>query len=63
MADEKNVPLLGRHAVVTGAGRGIGRCIALALADAGADVGVTARSEAELEQVRELARGGRPGAG
>ena len=51
MADEKNVPLLGRRAVVTGAGRGIGRCIALALADAGADVGVTARSEAELEQV------------
>lgn len=51
MADEKNVPLLGRRAVVTGAGRGIGRCIALALADAGADVGITARSEAELEQV------------
>jgi NAD(P)-dependent dehydrogenase (short-subunit alcohol dehydrogenase family) len=51
MADEKQVPLAGRRAVVTGAGRGIGRCIALALADAGADVGITARSEAELEQV------------
>jgi NAD(P)-dependent dehydrogenase (short-subunit alcohol dehydrogenase family) len=53
MADEKSLPLLGRHAVVTGAGRGIGRSIALALADAGADVGVTARSEAELEKVVE----------
>src|SRR5437016_4933665 len=53
MADEKNLPLLGRRAVVTGAGRGIGRSIALALADAGADVGVTARSEADLEKVVE----------
>jgi NAD(P)-dependent dehydrogenase (short-subunit alcohol dehydrogenase family) len=53
MTDEKNKPLLGRRAVVTGAGRGIGRSIALALADAGADVGVTARSEAELEKVVE----------
>src|SRR6266700_1220878 len=53
MADEKNLPLLGRRAVVTGAGRGIGRSIALALADAGADVGVTARSETELEKVVE----------
>ncbi len=53
MADEKKLPLLGRRAVVTGAGRGIGRSIALALADAGADVGVTARSETELEKVVE----------
>jgi NAD(P)-dependent dehydrogenase (short-subunit alcohol dehydrogenase family) len=37
--------------VVTGAGRGIGQSIAMALAQAGADVAVTARNEAELEQV------------
>jgi NAD(P)-dependent dehydrogenase (short-subunit alcohol dehydrogenase family) len=48
---ETHPPLLGRRAVVTGAGRGIGRAIALALATAGADVAVIARGRAELEQV------------
>ncbi len=43
--------LTGKRAVVTGAGRGIGRSIALALARAGADVAVTARSAGELEQL------------
>jgi 7-alpha-hydroxysteroid dehydrogenase len=41
----------GRVAVVTGAGRGIGRGIALGLADAGADVVITARRQAELDEV------------
>lgn len=44
-------PLKGRRAVVTGAGRGIGRDIAHALAVAGADVAALARSASEIEQV------------
>jgi NAD(P)-dependent dehydrogenase (short-subunit alcohol dehydrogenase family) len=41
----------GRHAIVTGAGRGIGRAAALALAEAGADVTLFSRSGPELEAV------------
>ncbi len=51
MAGENHLPLEGRRAVVTGAGRGIGRSIALALASAGADVAVTARTTTDLEQL------------
>jgi 3-hydroxybutyrate dehydrogenase len=43
--------MVGRRALVTGAGRGIGRSIALALAQAGADVAVTTRTTSEIEQV------------
>ena len=40
----------GRAALVTGAGRGIGRACALALAEAGAEVWLTARTRGEIEQ-------------
>src|SRR5262245_40324770 len=54
---ESLLSLAGRRALVTGAGRGIGRSIALALAAAGADVALSARSQAEIEQVAEEVRG------
>lgn len=44
--------LAGKIAVVTGAGRGIGRAIALAFAKAGADVAICARSSNALDEVR-----------
>lgn len=41
--------LLGKVAIITGAGRGIGRATALALAGAGADVVVAARTVEQIE--------------
>ncbi|WP_084731790.1 SDR family NAD(P)-dependent oxidoreductase [Microvirga vignae] len=44
-------PLQGRHAIVTGGGRGIGRAIARALAGAGAKVTILGRDQATLDRV------------
>jgi NAD(P)-dependent dehydrogenase (short-subunit alcohol dehydrogenase family) len=49
----------GKTALVTGAGRGIGRAVALALAAAGAELVVVSRTRSELEEVAgEIARHG-----
>ena len=54
----------GKRALVTGAGRGIGRAVALALAAAGAELVLVSRTSSELDAVaREIAQARRPGAG
>jgi NAD(P)-dependent dehydrogenase (short-subunit alcohol dehydrogenase family) len=52
----KMFDLAGQKAIVTGAGRGIGKAIALGLAEAGADVGLVSRTVSELEAVAEQIR-------
>ncbi len=46
----------GQHAVVTGAGRGLGRAIAIGLASEGACVTICARTESELQKTLEQIR-------
>jgi 3-oxoacyl-[acyl-carrier protein] reductase len=43
--------LQGKNAIVTGAGRGIGKAIALALAQEGVNVGLLARTTSDLEDL------------
>lgn len=48
--------LAGKTALITGAGRGIGRAIALGLADTGAHVILLARTAGQLDETRALLR-------
>ena len=50
MAASDRFRLDGRTALVTGAGRGIGRACAIALAQAGAEVWLISRTKGEIEQ-------------
>lgn len=51
-----NFRLDGEVAVVTGAGKGIGRAIAIGLAEAGADVALASRTQSDLDAVAEEIR-------
>lgn len=46
----------GTVAIVTGAGRGLGRAFALALAGAGTDIVATARTAAQIQETADLVR-------
>src|SRR5438046_2541964 len=48
--------IAGSVALVTGAGRGIGRAVAVALAEEGCDLTLLARSENELDETAALCR-------
>ncbi|MBI3800024.1 MAG: SDR family oxidoreductase [Deltaproteobacteria bacterium] len=48
--------LHGKVAIMTGAGRGLGRVMALALAEAGADIVAAARTQAQIDETAALIR-------
>src|ERR1700720_5047951 len=60
MATNEPFRLDGKIALVTGAGRGIGRAVALAFAAAGAELVLVSRTQGELDEVAaEIVSGGR----
>jgi len=63
MAVLDKLRLDGKTAVVTGAGRGLGRAMALALADAGCDIVAAARTRPQIEETAEMVRALRQSSG
>ena len=63
MSSSNLFDVTGRKALVTGAGRGIGRVLALTLAEAGCDVSILVRNiksaEPVVKEIRHLGRKGR----
>lgn len=57
-AKKMDVKLDGKVAVVTGAGRGLGRSVATGLAEHGAKVVLVSRSEGQLRQTEQIIRKG-----
>lgn len=51
------ISLEGKKAIITGAGKGIGRATALALANEGVSLGLIARTEADLQKVADDVKG------
>jgi NAD(P)-dependent dehydrogenase (short-subunit alcohol dehydrogenase family) len=49
--------LKGKKAIVTGAGRGIGRALAVGLAEAGADIALLSRTEEDLNETARMIEG------
>src|ERR1035441_2137782 len=48
-----SLKLDGKVAIITGAGRGLGRAMAVKLADAGADIVAAARTQSQLDETAE----------
>ena len=50
----KKIDLNGKTALVTGAGKGLGKACAIALAEAGAKVFIISRTKKDLEKVSKI---------
>ena len=50
----KNYNLKKKTAVVTGAGKGLGKACAIALAEAGADLVIISRTKKDLDEVSKI---------
>ena len=52
----KKINLKNKTALVTGAGKGIGKACAIALAEAGANLVIISRTKKDLEKVSKVVR-------